>query len=94
MAKSDLDLEEVGEAQAMLGRIDAAYKTAARLPPYRRHLVLLVACIEASRQGKTKQSDELLAELRTIGMGAWNLLAVALGLGARMPWDGYPFPDW
>jgi hypothetical protein len=94
MARSDVEVEEIGEAQAVAGRIDAACKTADRLPPFRRKLILLVACIEASRQGNARQSDALLAELRNIGLGAWDLLALALGLGDRMPWGGYPFPDW
>jgi hypothetical protein len=59
-----------------------------------RSRLVPVACIETSRQGNAEQSDALLAELRNIGLGAWDLLALALGLGDRMPWGGYPFPDW
>jgi hypothetical protein len=96
MAGSDRRLEEVGETLAVFGEFSAALSNARdpALVNYRQRGVLLVLVIELFRRGRITESEAILAELESSGIGAWDRIHLALGFAGREPWGGYPYPDW
>jgi hypothetical protein len=79
-----------------LGDFDSTLSIArdSKLPPFRQKLVLVVLVIEMFRRGQFEGARELLAELESRGLGAWDRITLALGFVGREPWGGYPYPDW
>jgi hypothetical protein len=96
LAGSGIRLEEVGNALAVLGEIDAARRVASdpTLETFRRRGVRFVLVIELFRRGRVDEATSLLAEFESAGLGAWERVHLALGFAGREPWGGYPFPDW
>ncbi len=41
-----------------------------------------------------EECQAALAELETSGLGAGERVHLALGFSGRVPWGGYPYPDW
>lgn len=95
-ADSGLRLEEVANTLAIPGEFDAAWEIVNEpaLEPFRRRGVQLVFVIELFRRGRSDKATLILAELDREGLGAWERIHLALGISGRLPWDGYPFPDW
>jgi hypothetical protein len=95
-ARSDLALEEVGLTMAVLGEFEAARRVMSdpALPDFRRAVVRLVLVIELFRNGRADEASALLAGMEATGLSGWGLLQLALGLAGRVPWVGYPYPDW
>jgi hypothetical protein len=96
LAGSGVRLEEVGDALAVLGEIDAARSVASdpALEAFRQRGVRFVLVIELFRRGRLDEAGALLAEFESAGLGAWERVHLALGFADREPWGGYPFPDW
>ena len=92
----EVKLEEVGETLAVLGDFDGALSVARDplLEPFRQRGVLLVLVIEFFRRGRVEACEEMLTELEVSGLGAWDRIFLALGFAGRVPWGGYPYPDW
>jgi hypothetical protein len=95
-AVSGRQLEEVGEALAVLGDFDAALSVSCdpALEEFRQHGVRFVIGIEFLRRGRAAEADGVFARLGAAKFGAWERVHLALGCGGREPWGGYPFPDW
>jgi hypothetical protein len=95
-AHPGLQLEEVAATLAVLGEFDAALSIARGqlLEAFRRRNVTLVLVIEFYRRGRIGDSEAILAELESAGLGACERIHLALGFAGREPWDGYPYPDW
>lgn len=95
-AGSGVRLEEVGDTLAVLGEFDAALSVARdpALEEFRRRGVLFVLVIELFRRGRFEEAETILEELGAANLGAWERIQLALGLGGREPWGGYPYPDW
>lgn len=93
-AQSDLALEEAGLTMAVLGEFDAARRVMSdpALPDFRRAGVRLVLMIELFRAGRQDEASALLGEMEATGLSEWDHLA--LGIAGRVPWVGYPYPDW
>ena len=96
VAGSGVRLEEVGAALAVLGEFDAARSVASdpALEAFRQRGVRFVLVIELFRRGRVDEAGLLLAEFEFTGLGAWERVHLALGFAGRVPWGGYPFPDW
>jgi hypothetical protein len=95
-AGQSLWLEEVGDTLAVLGKFDTALSVARdpALEDFRQKGVLLVLAIELFRHRRMEESEAILAELESSGLSAWERIQLALGFAGRVPWDGYPYPDW
>jgi len=96
IAGSGLKLEEVGSSLAVIGEFEAVRGIASdpALEPFRRRGVQLVLVIELFRRGLSDDAMLILAELERAGVGPWDRIHLATGIAGRLPWDGYPFPDW
>lgn len=89
---SALDLEEFASACAVAGHFERALSTLddPEFEPYRRSVSLMVVCVEAFRADRLELAKRLIHEhFSTPGD-----LNVAAGLLGRVPWGGYPFPDY
>jgi hypothetical protein len=95
-AKAGLDLEEVGDTLAILQQFETAFEIARdpALDEFRRSGVLLVLMIELFRSGRVEESLAILADFESTGIDGWTRIQLALGFAGRVPWQGYPFPDW
>ena len=95
-AESGLRLEEVGETLAVLGEFDEARSIATdpALEGFRQEGVRFVITIELYRLGRVDEADSMLAESGRTGLSAWERVHLALAFGGRVPWCGYPYPDW
>ena len=93
-AGAGLPLEEVGVALAALGDLKGAMQVARdpRLEAFRQRGVLFVAALEYFRGGRAQEGEKFLAE--SDALNAWSRMQLALAIGGREPWGGYPFPDW
>lgn len=89
-------LEEVGITMACLGEFDAAINIARdpALEAFRQGGVRYVMVFETHRRGRLEQSAAILAELASDRLSRWEHLQLALGFSGRVPWGGYPYPDW
>jgi hypothetical protein len=96
LAGSGIRLEEVGDTLAVLGEFDVARSIASdpALEPFRQQGVRFVLLIELYRRGRLEEAGTLLAEVESSGLGTWGRVHLALGVGGREPWGGYPYPDW
>jgi hypothetical protein len=95
-AKSGLKLEEVGVTLAVLGEFAAAQSIAddPALENVRRGGVRYVLRIEWFRHGHLDEIRDWLAEHESKNLDASAHAQLALALGGREPWSGYPYPDW
>lgn len=94
--QTELDCEETAAAQAVLGDIDAALESAASRvkPSGRSDNVRFICTIERFRREQWDEADELLSKIYARQIGPWSAAQMALGANHRVPWIGYPFPDW
>jgi hypothetical protein len=93
-AYSALDLEEFASACAVAGHLEHALHTldSADFEPNRRIGPRMVVCVEAFRADRLELAEQLILEhFSTPGHFP---LSVAAGLLGRVPWAGYPFPDY
>jgi hypothetical protein len=96
-ATSDLDKEECLEMYALLGQFDRALHILAgdALGANRLHVPLMVIGIESYRRGNLQTSRDTLERLRVLRpLDCWMWTQLASGFLGRVPWDGYPFPDY
>jgi hypothetical protein len=91
-----VELEEVGDTLAVLGEWDVARSIASdpALEAFRQRGIQLVLVVELFRRRRVEEAGALLVELESAGLGAWDRVHLALGLGGLEPWLGYPYPDW
>ncbi len=96
IAGSGTKLEEVSMTLAVLGEFDAALDVARdpALESVRQKDAQFVLALELFRSGRLDESQAILAELDPNDLGPWDRILLALGLGDREPWGGYPYPDW
>jgi len=91
---SALDLEEFASACAVAGHFERALDTLDS-PDFelgRRIGPRIVVCVEAFRADRLELAERLILEhFSTPGHFPLN---VAAGLLGRLPWGGYPFPDY
>jgi hypothetical protein len=92
----ELDLEEVGATLAIMGEFEWALRVAGdeKLPAFRQRGVLMVLVIEMFRYGRLDQFQEIFAEFEASGIGPDMCTWLARGFMGRLPWVGYPYPDW
>jgi len=92
---SELDWEEYLAMVAFRGDHRAALAgLAARDLAQPRHLTpRLVVAVEAGRQGDDALCGEVLDAL-VDDCGAWEWVQLAAGFLGRVPWNGYPLPDY
>jgi hypothetical protein len=89
-----LDLEEFASACAVAGHFERALGTLddTDFEPNRRSGPRMVLCVEAFHAGRLELAERLILEhFSTPGHFP---LSVAAGLLGRVPWAGYPFPDY
>jgi hypothetical protein len=93
-ASSALELEEFASACAVAGRFDDALDALASpdFEPDRRIGPRMAVCVEAFRADRFDIANGLIsAYFSTPGHFP---LSVAAGLLGRVPWGGYPYPDY
>lgn len=96
-ADSDLSLEEVASTCAVVGDVPSCLEIVRRpgYPHARRDGPRMVACVESHRRGDFASAEQILGELAEAdALHGWNLLHLAAGLLGRVPWGGYPYPDY
>ena len=91
---SALDLEEFASACAVAGHFERALRAidSADFEPNRRSGPRMVLCVEAFRTDRRELAERLILE-HFANPGHFPL-NVAAGLLGRLPWGGYPFPDY
>ena len=94
--KSELDTEETAATQAVLGDIDAAIVSAATVvkPDFRADNVRFVCTIELFRRERWADAHKLFDVIYPSQIGPDAAAQMALGANHRLPWLGYPYPDW
>jgi hypothetical protein len=94
--KSELDTEETAAAQAVLGDIDAALASAESVvtPDFRADNVRFICTIELFRRERWDNANTLFDLIFPKQIGPDAAAQMALGANHRIPWLGYPFPDW
>jgi hypothetical protein len=95
-ARTDLQVEEIALAQAVLGDMEAAVDSAVSQVSSgdRRFGVFLVLTVELFRRGRVAEAHRQLAALDSGHLNVWSAGQLALGIADRQPWQGYPYPDW
>lgn len=94
-ATTDLAKEEHLEACAVVGDNERVLELREALPPIRQDGPLMVACIESFRRNDEITSRKMLDRLherRPHDCGMW--IHLASGFLGRVPWGGYPFPEY
>jgi hypothetical protein len=94
--EEDGQREEVVALRALLGDFSGALAMLA-LPDYpddRRVGPLMVTTIEAQRMGEPELARRLVLTQLGDNNGLDWWVPVAAGLLGRLPWDGYPLPDY
>lgn len=96
LANSELAVEEIAITQAVLGDIEAALESAQHRvkPEFRQQTVLIVVAVESFRRGRLAEARAVLNDLELMGLGVGDFYQLALGFAGRVPWSGYPYPDW
>lgn len=89
----DLMREELASACAVLGHLDAATEliNSEGFPPNRRSGPVMVLCVESFRRGELDRATDLLREMDDLA--GWHWVHLSAGFLDRVPWGGYPFPD-
>ena len=95
-AKSPLDIEEIGCTYAVLGKYELALETAnqAALEKFRQDTIRWTVEVEKLRRGDFTNPDLSVLGLQNWGAGPWQAGHVALCILGRLPYMGYPYPDW
>jgi hypothetical protein len=94
-ANSSLAVEEIGATLAVLGEFGAAadvVRSPALDVGHRKGLMIVLA-IELVRRDRIDAAKEIVSELAAGESDPWSDVHLALGLGGRTPWSGYPYPD-
>jgi hypothetical protein len=89
--------EEYASTCAVLGHLDAALAFIERpdFPASRKSGPLIVACVEGHRLGQDVLTRQLLARfIDDDRERPWHWLFLAAGFLDRVPWGGYPYPDY
>ena len=91
---SPLDLEEFASACAVAGHFECALHTleSADYETDRSVGPRMVVCVEAFRAGRLDIADSLISA--HFSASGHFPLSVAAGLLGRVPWGGYPYPDY
>ena len=95
-AKSPLDMEEIGCTFAVLGIHEKALEVASRpeLEEFRRDGIRRTIELEKLRQGDFNEIDLAYLGINHEGVHPWNGGQIALCALGRIPYIGYPCPDW
>ena len=96
-AETDLAKEEHASTLGVLGHIDEALECILRpeFPKMRKLGPSMVVCVESYRRGDLSQAGALLDELLPLEATiSWTAIHIAAGLLGRIPWGGYPYPDY
>lgn len=99
-SESERMLEEIASMQALFGDFGKALGTIETqvTPQFRQRGALLVLVIELFRNGRFEQARTILHKLESSNQDVWNRAGenfhIAMSLIGRLPWQGYPFPDW
>ena len=95
-AKTELDVEECASAQAVLGDIESALRSASTVvvPEFRANNVRFICTSELFRRERFDDANQLFDSIYPSQMGPDAAAQMALGANHRLPWLGYPFPDW
>jgi hypothetical protein len=94
-AQSELDREMIALSQVILGDVDLALASTSRLAETdRKDNVLFVATIELYRRRRDSEADALYSRFSNGGLSESALAQMAIGVSNRVPWEGYPFPDY
>lgn len=94
-ATSDLAKEEHLETCALVGDNARVVELHEGLPPIRQDGPVMVACIESFRRDDEVTSRAMLdLLLQRRPHDCWMWIHLATGFLGRVPWDGYPFPDY
>lgn len=96
-ASDDLAMEEYASSCAVTGHLAACLRVIEKseFPSNRVIGPLIVSCIEAFRAGNTEQAEGLLRMvLAQRSSTPWIKIHLCAGLLDRMPWPGYPYPDY
>ncbi len=93
-ASTPLEREEFASSCAVAGRFDDALAAVAApdFEPNRRLGPWMVVCVEAFRAGRLDLAEQLISE--HFSRPGHFPLSVPAGLLGRVPWGGYPFPDY
>jgi len=92
-AATDLDKEEHLATCAFLGDFERVAKLVEHVPAGRRDIPLMVVCVESFRRGDHALARGLLDRLSN-RQDPWTWFQLASGLLGRVPWGGYPYPDY
>lgn len=94
-ATTDLAKEEHLETCALVGDNKRVLELHEVLPPIRQDGPLMVACIESFRRDDEVTSRKMLDRLLDRRPNdCWMWIHLASGFLGRVPWAGYPFPDY
>jgi hypothetical protein len=95
-AKSGLDMEEIGYTYAVLGQHEKALEVANRqeLEEFRRAGIRRTIEMEKLRQGDFHKLHLVVLGIKHEGVHPWNAGYLALCALGRLPYMGYPYPDW
>ena len=96
-ARTALDIEEIGCTLAALGNYDLAREVAGhkQLEDFRTRSILWVIEAERLRDGVPLEAIDLsVLGLTEQGIGPWYASYIALCVLQRLPYNGYPYPDW
>jgi hypothetical protein len=94
---SERHAEEYASTCIVLGHIDAALAFIEHpgFPADRQIGPLMVACIESHRRGQQAIAEQVLAQIVDDDRERpWHWLFLATGFLGRVPWGGYPYPDY
>ncbi len=93
-AGTELELQEVALTQIILGDAEVALAFLPKLSEQRRQHVLLVAMLEFYRHGQIDRAVGVRDALPADFFDPYVLAHMALTVSGRMPWLGYPYPDY
>jgi hypothetical protein len=95
-AKSPLDMEEIGCTFAVLGMHEKALEVTKRpeLEEFRRAGIRRTIELEKLRKGDFDEIDLAGLMVNHEGIHPWNAGHIALCALGRLPYMGYPYPDW
>jgi len=95
--ETPLQMEEFACACSVIGNIDdaVAYIGGNKFPAERQGGPLVVACIESFQRGRNEEALTLLDQICESKLCQhFERLSLASGFLGRVPWQGYPFPDY
>jgi hypothetical protein len=94
--KSPLDIEEIACTYAVLGNYEKAKEIANRpeLEKFRQDGIRWTIEVEKLRQGDFSNPDMSVFGLHDWGTDLYNASTASLCALGRLPYMGYPYPDW